>query len=139
MALSPVYRQCRACGGAGHIHPAPTGMSWLRCTSCDGVGHEWIDGAPLFGCKMLLSERRRGEIVTIGNGDRGRIQWHTKGARPITFISLIGDFDDRESTDVTMYPSCVGIISVADPRWYDDSDQAGGRTDNEDPMRKQKL
>jgi hypothetical protein len=136
LALSPVYRKCQQCGGCGHIFPPPADLAWLRCSICDGSGHQLVEGAPLFGCTMTLGSRKRGEIVTLGNGDRGRIQRHTKNGTPMTFITLIGDFDDVESTYTTMYPSSIGVSSVADARWCEDNDHQGERQDNEDPMRK---
>jgi hypothetical protein len=131
--LSPVELDCPTCNGIGWV----TATSWALCPICRGVGKAWIPGAPGFGCKITLSQRRVGEIVTLGNGDRGRIVRHDKRATPTTSIALIGDFDQRESSYPTAYPSCVGVASVSDPRWIsDDSNHSHDRDDQVDPMRK---
>jgi hypothetical protein len=136
-ALSPVERDCLACKGCGYVHPAPAGLSWCLCTTCDGLGRTWIDGAPSFGQKMTLADRKPGEIVTLGNGDRGRILSRSRNGTPTTSIALICDFTNIESQESTSYPSSVGVISVADMRWFkDDDDHSHSREDAADPMRK---
>jgi hypothetical protein len=131
--LSPVERDCPRCGGVG----------WERddmfklCLDCGGVGKTWIPGAPGFGCKIVLGKRKVGEIVTLGNGDRGRIVRHDKRGAPRTSVALIGDFDDIQAEEATSYPSATGVVSVSDPRWHDDdSGHAHSREDQADPIRK---
>ncbi len=131
--LSPVERDCPRCGGVG----------WERddmfkpCVMCDGIGRAWVEGAPLFGCKMVLGDRKVGEIVTIGNGERGRITRHDHRATPTTSVALIDEWTEKEADEATSYPSSVGISSVADPRWHkDDSGHAHSREDQADPIRK---
>lgn len=78
--LSPVELDCPDCAGGGWL----IGSTWTVCARCDGKGKVWVVGAPSFGCKMTLGSRRLGEIVTLGNGDRGRILRHDKRATPTT-------------------------------------------------------
>jgi len=129
--MSPVERSCPPCGGTGWT---PVASSWPElCAACDGIGRCWIDGAPSFGCKMKLSQRKVGEVVELGNGDRGRIMWHAKGT---TFVALIGDFSGVEDDQPTSYPSATGVRSVTDPRWHkDDNDHGADRADESDPLR----
>lgn len=134
--LSPVEMDCQACGGGGWI----IGGMWATCRVCDGTGKAWIPGAPLFGCSMTLAARKPGEIVTLGNGDRGRILRHDKRPPKTTAIALIDDFDGTESYVSTNYPSCVGVVSVSDPRWFTDDDaHAHDRQDQTDPLRSRKA
>lgn len=132
--ISPVELQCAECQGTGNrIDDA-----WVRCPVCKGLRKVWRPGAPLYGCKMTLAERKPGEIVTLGNGDRGKITAHRKNGTPTTSIALIGEFSGLESKESTTYPSCVGVISVSDPRWfYDDDPHANSGVDDTDPMRKE--
>jgi hypothetical protein len=130
--LSPVEVDCPSCAGGGWI----IGDSWTVCAACNGNGKAWLDGAPSYGLKMTLGSRRLGEIVTLGNGDRGRIVRHDKRDPRTTSIALIGDFDGTESSYPTSYPSVVGVLSVSDPRWFsDDESHAHDRSDTTDPLR----
>jgi hypothetical protein len=124
---------CPSCNGVG----TKPGEPWVSCPTCDRIGKTWIPGAPGFGCKMKLGSRKVGEIVTLGNGDRGRILRHNKHGTPTTSLGLIGEFDDRESHTPTSYPSVTGVASVADPRFFtDDEDHAKSHEDVVDPMRR---
>lgn len=130
--LSPVEVDCALCAGGGWI----IGDGWVLCRACDGSGKAWVPGAPSYGCKILLGSRKLGEIVMLGNGDRGRIVRHDKRSPATTSIALIGDFDGQESSYPTSYPSIVGVVSVSDPRWFtDDKGHAHGRQDATDPLR----
>lgn len=91
----------------------------------------------MFDCTMTLAKRKVGEIVTLGNGDRGRVLAHDRREPQTTRLGLIGDFDDVESHTPTTYPSCVGVSSVADPRFFhDDAGHEKSHEDVTDPMRK---
>lgn len=133
--LSPVEIDCPACC-FGH----PVDDPWATCWVCDGMGRTWIDGAPLFGCQKTLKSCKVGEIATLGNGDRGRVLRHDKRATPTTALALISEWDGSESTTPTGYPSCVGVVSVADPRWFrDDSGHAREHVDETDPIRRKET
>ncbi len=115
--------------------------AWLRCAACDGIGTAWGIGAPAFGCLTTLADRDPGEVVTLGNGDRGRILWHmprkTKKRRPdTTFLGLIDDFTDRESSTPIAYPSVVGVLTVDESRTACDQDAHAGErgVDYNDPV-----
>lgn len=133
--ISPVERECPDCQGTGNTIADP----WVRCPTCKGLRKVWRPGAPRYGCKITLGQRKPGEIVTIGNGDRGKILAHRKNGTPTTMIALIGEFSGLESKESTTYPSCVGVISVAHQNWfYDDDAHANDREDETDPMRRMK-
>jgi hypothetical protein len=90
---------------------------------------------------ITLADRDPGEIVTLGNGDHGRILWHmprkTKKIKPdTTFVGIIGDFDGVESHEPVAYPSCVGVSTVDWSRAIVDRDaHSGERTpDYNDPI-----
>lgn len=118
--MSSVYVTCTDCrgdGGAFGISSSFDGSWWIRCSACDGLGRVWAPGAPVYGCATVLGDATAGEIVTLGNGDQGRVRWHiprrTKKVRPeITFIGLIEPFTEIESQNPIPYPSCVGVSSV---------------------------
>jgi hypothetical protein len=131
--ISPVERECSDCQGTGR----KIDDSWAFCSACDGIGKVWRAGAPRYDCKITLAQRKPGEIVTLGNGDRGKILAHRKNGTPTTIIALIGDFSGEESKQSTTYPSCVGVASVSHPNWfYDEDNHAGSGEDQTDPMRK---
>jgi hypothetical protein len=131
-AVSPVEMPCPDCC-FGH----PAADPWAFCATCNGLGRTWRPGAPLYGCKTTLGKRKPGEIVTLGNGDRGKILAHRKNGTPTTMIALIGEFSGLESKESTTYPSCVGVVSVSDPKWfYDDDAHHNSGADETDPMRK---
>lgn len=136
--MSSVEVPCPRCAGAGYIHPPPAGAAWLRCAACDGIGRAWAPGAPGYGCTMTLGERVRGEVVTLGNGDYGRVLWHSPSGRPTTYLSLIGEFDGIEDHRPVSYPSCVGVQSVSVPRMAGDTNaHANSRSpDLGDPMQR---
>ncbi len=115
--MTAVYVTCPDCNGAGGRYAAP----WDRCVPCGGIGRTWTPGAPAFGCVIKLADRDPGEIVTLGNGDRGRILWHMprrkkKVVPETTFLGLLDEFTDRESYTPTMYPACVGVSTVDESR-----------------------
>lgn len=94
-----------------------TKLGWFRCHGCDGIGRGFVVGAPAFGCLITLADRDPGEIVTLGNGDHGKILWHMprkkKKIRPeTTFMALFDEFTDRENHQPIAFPSCVGVASV---------------------------
>lgn len=137
--MTAVQVPCPRCLGQGWLMPPD--RSWVLCAGCDGVGKAWAPGGPSFGCKIKLGERIAGEIVTLGNGDVGRIAWHSprgkdkKNPPTTTFLTLIefGDEDDRP----VGYPSCTGVASVAIQRGRGDDDHFGDRgTDAGDPMQR---
>lgn len=128
---SPVHEDCAACGGYGRTPP-----TWQRCPICDGIGLVFVAGAPLFGCTMTLDKRKPGEIVTLGNGDRGRIIRHDKRGTPSTEIALIDDLFDVEDREPTRYPSSVGVRSVSSPAWF--RVDVHDKTDALDPLQRGK-
>lgn len=141
--MTAVTMQCPDCGGTGKRAPNARAI-WPLCARCSGVGRTWIPGAPSFGCDVTLADRDPGEIVTLGNDDRGRILWHmprkTKKVRPeTTFVGLIGMFDDIESHTPTAYPSSIGVASVdVSRRTVDHDAHAGEREiDYNDPVHRQ--
>lgn len=138
--MTSVLRQCRSCSGTGSAPSTPASL-WPLCAGCQGVGKTWIVGAPDFGCSITLADRDPGEIVTLGNGDRGRILWHvprkSKKVRPeTTFVGLIGEFDEIESHAPVSYPSCVGVSTVDWSRAVVDGDAHAGEReiDYNDPV-----
>ncbi len=139
--MTPVYGHCPACRGAGGAFYR---YGWARCAGCDGIGRAFIAGAPAFGCSITLADRDPGEIVTLGNGDRGRILWHmprkTKKVRPeTTFIGMVREFDDAEDHTPIPYPSSVGVASVDVARVAADRESHAGERDVDlnDPVHRQ--
>lgn len=133
--------RCERCAGAGYVWPPPPPDAWLRCAVCRGLGEVWERGAPSYGCQITLADREPGEIVTLGNGQRGRILWHApkkdrKVVPETTFVGLISDFDGVETHEPVPFPSCVGVASVAIERTGGDADDhLGDRSaDPLDPM-----
>lgn len=131
--LSPVHRICDSCKGYGH---AP---DHRMCAECDGIGRVWIPGGPSFGCKMTLADRRVGEIVTLGNGDRGRVARHCRRGEPTTEIALIDELFETESEETTSYPSVTGVISTmpSNARSEDTGGQTRSRHDHLDPLQRE--
>lgn len=115
--MTPLFVACPVCLGAGLAQPNAFTL-WPSCPACDGVGRIWISGGPRFGCSQTLADREPGEIVTLGNGDRVRVQWHQprkrkKADRPeTTFVGPIDDFTGEESYAMVPIPSSVGVLSV---------------------------
>ncbi len=108
------------------------------CTRCDGIGRIWLDGGPSFGCKMTLATRKRGEIVTLGNGDRGRVVRHSKRG-PTTALVLIDDMFEQEAAEATEYPSETGVRSTLPALAINDDEagQAKSRHDQVDPLQRE--
>lgn len=114
--MTSVHVPCPTCHGENGWFSSSS-LRWVRCSLCEGLGRWWAPGAPEFGCSITLADRDPGEIVTLGNGDRGRILWHmprkSKKVRPeTTFLGLLDEFTDREDHRPILYPSCVGVASV---------------------------
>jgi len=122
---------CPDCTGVGRNSADP----WSMCRRCDGVGHVWRPGGPLFGCKMVLGDQHVGEIVTVGTGERGRI---TRVGERWTFVALIDDWTDTQDSVPTVFPSETGVSSVSDPRWNSDN-RADTRVDVVDPLQRKRL
>lgn len=109
--MSSVHVQCPLCGGVGYFDDLQS------CGMCDRIGKAWAPGAPDYGCSQTLADRDPGEIVTLGNGDRGKILWHMprkkKKVKPeTTFMGLFDEFTDQESHKPVPYPSCIGVASI---------------------------
>lgn len=139
--MTAVRIPCPRCFGQGWRIAAP---SWVLCAGCDGIGKTWSPGAPSFGCSILLGSRVPGEIVTLGNGDRGKLLWHSprgkdkKRPPETSYIGLIDEFDNEDHRP-TAYPSCVGVSSVGIPRGRGDDDHYGDRSaDVSDPMQQRR-
>jgi hypothetical protein len=133
--MTSVEIQCTHCIGIGWLTPPGT---WVLCSVCDGIGRTWAPGAPGYGCKITLKQRFVGEIVTLGNWERGRILWHAPKKNPtMTYLAVIDDFTEEQSHSPTGYPSVVGVRSVASPRFFTGDDGTGSRqTDQIDPMQR---
>lgn len=111
--MTSVYVQCSRCAGYGHLPPD----YWSSCPDCKQTGRVWAPGAPAFECSITLADRYPGEIVTLGNGDQGRILWHMprkkkKVTPETTFLGLFEEFTGQESYTPVSYPSCVGVSTV---------------------------
>lgn len=144
--MTSVYVQCPSCGGYGHRPPD----FWESCADCKQTGRVWAPGAPLYGCAETLADRVPGEIVTLGNGDRGKILWHLpwranyaskskKVAKTGTFLGLIEEFTGNESHRPVYYPSCVGVLSVDVARMIGDTSDHSGEEDEIDPVHRQSV
>lgn len=131
--LSPVQRLCADCNGFGR---AP---DHSLCRPCDGIGRVWMEGGPSFGCKMTLASRKVGEVVTLGNGDRGRVVRHCKRGAPTTDLVLIDDMFETEADETTSYPSITGVASTlpANARNEDSAGQTRSRQDQLDPLQRE--
>jgi hypothetical protein len=123
--LSPVQQLCTECNGYGR-----TGFE--LCRSCDGIGRTWIAGGPAFGCRLTLADTKRGQIATLGNGDRGRVLRHCERG-PFTELMLLDPMFDTEDTEPTRYPSETGVISMSAAAWFAD-DKGGHKSDGEDQV-----
>lgn len=152
--MTSVFVSCSSCAGYGHLPPD----FWESCPDCGQLGRIWAPGAPLFGCTVTLADRFPGEIVTLGNGDHGRILWQmprktkkvSKKATVLSispkkvtsegmFLGLIEEFTSTESCSPVPYPSCVGVASVDLIRVFAD-DKAHDRErdlDLSDPVHRQ--
>lgn len=133
--MSPIHVDCENCAGHGRLRP-----NWTLCAKCDGLGYVFAPEAPTYGCKETLSDRRPGEIVELGNGDRGRILRHEKSpGNPTTVVALIGLFDGAEAELGTHFPSETGVRSV-DPETWKPKTKADRRksADPNDPLQQPK-
>lgn len=137
--MTSVHVTCPWCRGQGWIVAPP---SWVLCEPCDGIGRTWAPGAPSYGCKILLGSRNPGEIVILGNLDRGRLLWHSprgndkKRPPQVSYLGMIDDFDVQDHRP-TSYPSCVGVSSVSVPRSHQSDDHYGERSPEPlDPMQR---
>lgn len=137
-----VYVTCPTCAGHGWMIGLTAGAGWSLCRTCDGLERVWAPGAPSYGLTVELGHRVPGEIVTLGNGDRGRILWHSprgkdkKHPPTTTFLGLIDDFGFEDNSP-TRYPSCVGVSTVTAARGRGDDDHLGDRGgDAGDPMQR---
>ena len=93
---------------------------------------------------MSLGDFDPGDRVLLGTGERARVLWHQpkkkKKKRPeVTFVALIDDFDDYESTSPTMYPAALGVRESLDDvivgRRLQEESHAGEKDADElDPM-----
>jgi hypothetical protein len=135
--VTSVHVHCSACAGLGYLFPAE---GWQLCADCDGVGYVWAPGAPGYGCTRTLEGQARGSIVTLGNGERGRVVSGPK-AQGVVRLLLIDDFTDAEARYPTTYPSCVGVMGVGIPAMPgDERDHSRARrADPGDPMHRSML
>lgn len=136
--MSPVQRLCPGCRGYGRV-----GFDLCRQPGCGGIGRIFIDGGPLFGCKMTLEEVPPGSIATLGNGDRGEVVRHVQRgiyAAMITDVYLIDDFLETKDDVVTSYPSMTGVRSVMPAGRPTKTDGSGGkRLDHLDPLQQRRI
>ena len=131
--LTPVQRHCPDCRGLGKITGPDQGIEF--CRTCKAIGRVFIDGGPSFGCKFTLAQCKPGMIVSIGNGDRGRVVRHCKRGSPTTMVNLIDPMFDEEEISSTTYPSETGVASMSASSWL--QDPSGGhraREDHLDPL-----
>lgn len=141
-ALTPVERYCQDCNGYGRRLGRLDEPQFLGelCARCQGIGREFIEGGPTFGCKIALSKTKPGQIVTLGNGDRGRVIRHCHRGTPTTEIALIDPMFDDESTETTTYPSETGVASMSASSWFaDPSGGSRGKEDHLDPLQGRKA
>lgn len=132
--LSPVEMLCPDCAGHGRLQPES-----ICCTRCDSIGRVFIQGGPSFGCKIILGTRNIGEVVTLGNGDRGRVVLHSRRGTHTTMVALIDEMFDAEERTPTSYPSSTGVKSTM-PSLSRPEDQSGrkqSRVDHSDPLQKE--
>lgn len=128
--LTPVQKLCDACGGLGW-----TPEDHELCKACGSIGRVFIDGGPSFGCKITLVQCKPGQIVILGNGDRGRVIRHVRRGEPTTELALIDPMFETEDRATTTYPSVTGVASQSAVWWQDDpSGQKQGRRDQLDPL-----
>lgn len=128
--LTPVQKLCDDCRGFGRTADD-------LCKPCEGIGRVFIEGGPLFGCKLTLAQAKPGQIVRVGNGDRGRVLRHCKRGSPTTELYLIDPLFDTEDETTTLYPSVTGMTVVGhSARSYDANDGHRAREDHLDPLQK---
>lgn len=138
-----VFIVCPTCAGIGVVSPTHASL-WPVCATCDGSGRTWAPGAPGYELEQTLADRVPGEVVTLGNGDMGKIAWHmprkTNKVKPeTTFLLEVDPFTGAEDSRPVSYPSCVGVASVDVSRAkVEDVSHAGGRDlDLNDPVHRQ--
>lgn len=137
MAMTPMHVTCPACRGFGHGESTDATL-WPTCKACGGVGYVFAPGAPAYGCVLVLGDRALGEIVTLGNGDHGRVLRHSRSGTPTTWLGPIGLFDQIESHEPVMYPASAGVAEVTLKREHGDRrSHANARTvDPDDPLQR---
>jgi hypothetical protein len=127
--LSPVEQYCPECEAYS--------VGWDICRVCAGLGRVFIQGGPSFGCQYTLEDCKPGQIVTLGNGDRGRVMRKCNRGTPTTDIALIDPFLDEQARETTRYPTITGVASMSAVLWLQDSSGgARGREDHLDPLQK---
>lgn len=113
MTRTPVDDDCVSCVGHGRRRP-----TWTLCPACDGLGRVYAAGAPRFGCAITLAGRPIGQVVTLGNGDVGRVVKHVAtGSRPLTYLRLICPIAGVEHQVCTPYPSACGVSVFEAEHW----------------------
>lgn len=129
--LTPVEMLCPACQGFGKIFTV--GASEF-CQACKCIGRVYIEGGPSFGCKYTLEDCKPGQIVTLGNGDRGRVIQHVRRGKPTTEVALIEPMFEEEATATTTYPSETGVASMSASWWKKTEGGNRAREDHLDPL-----
>lgn len=109
--MTPMHASCPRCQGSGR-DAANMRSLWPVCGACDGIGYVFAPGAPGYGCQVRLGDRVPGEVVTLGNGDHGRVLRHCRSGTPTTWLGLIGEFSGVESHTPVMYPSSAGVAEI---------------------------
>lgn len=128
--LSPVEILCPDCDGYGR--PA---NAFSLCPRCRGVARVFVEGGPSFGCRYTLDDTMPGQIVELGNGDRGRVIRHCERGSPSTDIALIDPMLDIEADEATSYPRETGVAAMSASWWHRDS--RGRRAiDDLDPLQR---
>lgn len=113
--MTPMHVTCAACRGTGTMPPNQR-SPWPLCAACDGCGFVFEPGAPGYGCELELGDRVPGEVVTLGNGDRGRVLRHCRNGTPTTWLGPIGAFSGIESHRPVTYPSSAGVAEIHETR-----------------------
>jgi hypothetical protein len=95
-------------------------------------------GAPGYGYELELGDCVPGEVVTLGNGDHGRVLKHFPSGIPTTWLGPIGLFSGIESDRGVMYPSSAGVECVHLKRTQGDKrSHANSRSaDPSDPLQR---
>lgn len=138
--LSPVQRLCPSCHGHGR-----QGFDLCQFPGCDGVGRVYIEGGPSFGCRLTLADCKRGQIVTLGTHDRGRLVRHgwrgvdVDGPPRWTELALIDPLFETEATALTWYPSETGVASASVTMKSGDRRGDRSRADHVDPLQQRRA
>jgi hypothetical protein len=102
--------QCERCAGVGRAASDP----WLTCGECDGIGHHWLPGGPRFAALHELADASVGDIVELATGHRARVVVQSPKKNPIsTYVHLIDDFTDEESSYSEICDATLGVVSIA--------------------------